>query len=90
MWFLFYCMYEYLMECLCLLKVNWIYFVNIFVCLNEFLIKENVLLFKLCYWYKINNKIYSECLKVYLKGNLVECVLFIIYDINFCYFIFVF
>lgn len=54
-----------------LIKVNWIYFVNIFVCLNEFLIKENVLLFKLCYWYKINNMIYSECLKVYLKGNLI-------------------
>lgn len=54
-----------------LIKVNWIYFVNIFVCLNEFWIKVNVLLFKLCYWYKINNMIYSECLKVYLKGNLV-------------------
>lgn len=61
-----------------------------FFCLNEFLIKENALSFKLRYRYKINNMIHSERLKVHLKGNLAERALTITHVTHSCHFKFVF
>lgn len=59
-------------------------------CLNEFLIKDNALSFKLRLRYKINNMTHSERLKVHLKGNLDERALIITHVTHSCHFKFVF